>query len=51
LLPSKSLLSSNYTQTTGTQVTVGEQVMYEVTIEVPEDTAFSGVIVTDQLDS
>jgi fimbrial isopeptide formation D2 family protein/uncharacterized repeat protein (TIGR01451 family) len=51
LIPNKNLVSSDYNQTAGTQVTVGEQLMYEIALEVPEDTSFSWVIVTDQLDS
>jgi fimbrial isopeptide formation D2 family protein/uncharacterized repeat protein (TIGR01451 family) len=51
LIPNKTLVSSDYNQTPWTQVTVGEQLMYEIALEVPEDTSFSWVIVTDQLDS
>lgn len=51
LLPNKSLIGSDYGQTSGTQVTVWEEVQYEVMIEVPEDSAFTGVLVVDQLDT
>ncbi len=51
LIPNKTLVSSDYNQTPWTQVTVGEQLIYEVALEVPEDTSFSGVVVTDLLDN
>ena len=47
----KWLVTTNQSHTTGTNVTIGEELTYETRIVIPEDSAFSGLTITDTIDT